>query len=100
MWKATSTYEAISKPSSRQATERASSKQSELSVGPLTLPSMEIAIIVAVFGVAALFVLLFLAKRMLRFAVRLMLLGLLAIILIAGGLFWWWYHSGNTTEQD
>ena len=61
---------------------------------------MEITVIAAVFGIAALFVLFLLAKRMLRFAVRLMLVGLLAIILLAGGLFWWWYHSGDTTEQN
>lgn len=60
---------------------------------------MEIAIIVAVFGLAALFVLFFLVKRMLRFAVRLVLASLLILILLAGGLFWWWYHSGDTTEQ-
>ncbi|HEY0322779.1 MAG TPA: hypothetical protein VGC66_17630 [Pyrinomonadaceae bacterium] len=61
---------------------------------------MDIAIIVAVFGVAALAVLFFLARRMLRLAVRLFLASLLVIILVAGGLFWWWSGSGGSSQQN
>mgnify|MGYP003286771547 CR=1 FL=1 len=59
---------------------------------------MEIAITVAVFGVAALFVLFILARKLMRLAVRLLLLGLLALILVAGSLFWW--SGSNPTEQN
>jgi flagellar basal body-associated protein FliL len=61
---------------------------------------MEIAIIVVVFGVAALFVLFILAKRMLKLAVRLMLGALLVLILVAGGLFWWWSRGGEASEGN
>lgn len=61
---------------------------------------MTIATIVIVFGVAALAVLFFLARRMLRLAVRLALGLLLALILVAGGLYWWWTHSGSLVEQN
>jgi hypothetical protein len=61
---------------------------------------MEIAITVAVLGVAALAVLFFVARRMLRLAVRLTLGFLLILILIAGALFWWWSGMGNPLEQN
>ncbi|HEX8177601.1 MAG TPA: hypothetical protein VF543_21105 [Pyrinomonadaceae bacterium] len=61
---------------------------------------MEIAITVAVFGIAALFVLFFLARRLLKFAVRLMLAAILALILVAGGLFWWWSGASDSSERN
>jgi hypothetical protein len=61
---------------------------------------MEISIIVAVFGVAALAVLFFLARRLMRLAVRLALFAILALILIAGGLFWWWSGAGDSLQQN
>ena len=61
---------------------------------------MNIAITIAVFGVAVLFVLFFLARRMLRLAVRLALALVLVLILIAGGLFWMWSHAGNSSAQN
>jgi hypothetical protein len=60
---------------------------------------MTTATTVGLLSVAALFVLFFLARRMLRLAFRLMLAGLLVLILIAGGLFWW-SRSGDSPERD
>lgn len=59
---------------------------------------MEIAITVAVFGVAALFVIFFLARKLVRLAIRLVLAALLVLILVAGGLFWWWSDAGTSRE--
>lgn len=61
---------------------------------------MTIATTIAVFSIAALFVLFFLGRRMLRLAIKLALAGLLVLILIAGGIFWWWSYSGNSSEQN
>lgn len=61
---------------------------------------MEIAVIVVVFGIAALFVLFLLARRMLRLAIRLALGGALVVLLIIGGLVWWWFNSGGASEQN
>lgn len=61
---------------------------------------MEIAITVAVFGVAALFVLFLLARKVLRLAVRLALAFILILILIVGAFFWWWSGAGNSSEQN
>jgi hypothetical protein len=61
---------------------------------------MEIAITVAVFGIAALFVLFILARRLLRLAVRLMLAAILMLILVAGGLFWWWSGAGDSSQRN
>lgn len=60
---------------------------------------MTIAITVGLLSVAALFILFFLARRMLRLAFRLTLVGLLVIILVVGALFWW-SRSGNSPERD
>jgi hypothetical protein len=61
---------------------------------------MEIAITVAVFGVAALAVLFFLARKVIRLALRLMLAAVLVVILVAGGLFWWWSGVGSPSPQN
>ena len=61
---------------------------------------MEIAITVAVFGVAALFVIFLLARKVIRLAVRLMLAAILVIILVAGGLFWWWSGADSSAPQN
>lgn len=61
---------------------------------------MEIAITVGVFGIAALAVLFFLARRLMRLAVRLALAAILVVILIAGALFWWWSGADNSTERN
>jgi hypothetical protein len=61
---------------------------------------MEIAITVIVFGIAALAVLFFLARRLMRLAVRLVLASILVIILVAGGLFWWWSGAGGSSQQN
>ena len=60
---------------------------------------MEIAIIAIVIGIAALFVLFVLARRMLRLAIRLSLAGLLILLLIGGGVAWWWFNP-NASEQN
>ncbi|HKS27595.1 MAG TPA: hypothetical protein VJS44_07235 [Pyrinomonadaceae bacterium] len=61
---------------------------------------MEIAITVAVFGIAALFVMFILARRLLRLAVRLALASILVLILVAGGLFWWWSGADTFSERN
>jgi hypothetical protein len=66
----------------------------------LTSSVMEIAIIVVVFGVASLFVLFLLARKVLRLAIRLALGSLLVLILIAGAAFWWWSNSGNSSGEN
>lgn len=60
---------------------------------------MEIAITVAVFGIAALFVMFILARRLLRLAVRLTLAAILVLILVTGGLFWWWSGAGDASQE-
>ena len=60
---------------------------------------MEIGIIAIVVGVLALFVLFVVARRVLRLAFKLALVGALILALIAGGIFWWWQSSSsNATE--
>jgi ABC-type microcin C transport system permease subunit YejB len=61
---------------------------------------MEIPIAVAVFGIAALAVLFFLARKVIRLAVRLMLAAVLVIILVAGGLFWWWPGIDSSANRN
>jgi hypothetical protein len=61
---------------------------------------MDIAITAAGFGLAALAILFFLARRLMRLAVRLVLAFILVIILVAGGLFWWWSGSDSSSQQN
>ena len=37
----------------------------------------------------------FIVKRALKWAVRLALLGVLALLLLAGGVAWWWYSPAD-----
>ena len=63
---------------------------------------MDIPVIVIIIGIAALFVLLVVARRVLRFAIRLALAGVLILIFIFGGVAWWWLgpdHSANRNTQ-
>ena len=57
---------------------------------------MEFPIIVAVFGILSIGVLFLLARRALRFVVRLALVGVLILFLLGGGLAWWWHGGGNS----
>ena len=61
---------------------------------------MDIPVIVIVFCIAALFVLFVLARRMLRFGIRLALAGLLILILLAGSAAWWWLGPGTTANRN
>ena len=60
---------------------------------------MDFPIIAAVLGVLSIGVLFLLARRALRFVVRLALLGVLILFLLTGGLAWWWYGSDDSPTQ-
>ena len=60
---------------------------------------MDFPIIAAVLGVLSIGVLFLLARRALRFVVRLALLGVLILFLLTGGLAWWWYGSEDSSKQ-
>jgi protein-S-isoprenylcysteine O-methyltransferase Ste14 len=42
----------------------------------------------------------FVVKSALKWAVRLLLLGVLAVLLLAGGIAWWWYTPGDTEAPE
>lgn len=58
---------------------------------------MTIAVIVGILILlGALWVFLFLARRAMRWAVRLALLGIVLLALLVGSIAWWWYGASNT----
>jgi multisubunit Na+/H+ antiporter MnhC subunit len=61
---------------------------------------MEFPIIVAVFGLLSIGVLFLLARRALRFVVRLMLVGALVLFLLIGGFAWWWYGANSPASKQ
>lgn len=52
---------------------------------------MEIAAVLVVVGLVVAGVAYFFVKRAVKWAVRLALLGVLALLLLAGGVAYWWY---------
>jgi multisubunit Na+/H+ antiporter MnhC subunit len=60
---------------------------------------MDFPIIAAVLGVLSIGVLFLLARRALRFIVRLALVGVLILFLLIGGVTWWWYGSDDSSTQ-
>lgn len=51
-----------------------------------------IAIVIGVVGLALLFIIM---RRVLRMAIRLVLIGLVLFALLIGGVYWWWSSSGT-----
>ncbi|HEY3027219.1 MAG TPA: hypothetical protein VGJ55_13805 [Pyrinomonadaceae bacterium] len=62
------------------------------------MDSTTIAIIV---GIVALFLFLFIARRMFRMAVKLVFIGVIIIALLAGAAFGWWqgWFDGSATRR-
>jgi endonuclease/exonuclease/phosphatase (EEP) superfamily protein YafD len=59
---------------------------------------MSITIIVSLVALGgALLVFLFMAKRVVRWAIRLALLGIVALALLVGAVAWWWYYGAGGT---
>lgn len=56
---------------------------------------METPIIAIVVGVLAIALLLFIMKRVVRMAIRLVIVGLILLVLLTGGVVWWWNGSGG-----
>ena len=56
-------------------------------------------IIPIVVGVVALGLFFMIARRAVRWAVRLMLLGLLLLALLVGGVVWWWQGGAGESGQ-
>ncbi len=54
-----------------------------------------IAVVIGVIGLAVLFVIM---RKVLRMAIRLVLVGLVLFALLIGGVFWWW-NSGGTSDK-
>jgi uncharacterized membrane protein len=52
--------------------------------------------IIIVIGAVCVF--LFIAKRAVRWAIRLALLGIVVLALLAGGLAWWWYYGSGSAN--
>jgi protein-S-isoprenylcysteine O-methyltransferase Ste14 len=62
---------------------------------------MTIAVIVGILILlGALWVFLFLARRAMRWAVRLALLGIVLLALLVGGIAWWWYGASETATPQ
>ena len=64
---------------------------------------MDIKIISIVIGIFALVIFLFIAKRVLRLAIKMTLVGLVIVALLVGaGLGWWngWFGSAETKPQN
>jgi hypothetical protein len=58
---------------------------------------MSIAIIIGIiFVLGGGWVFLFMAKRAVRWAIRLALLGIVVLALVVGGLAWWWYYGSGS----
>jgi NhaP-type Na+/H+ and K+/H+ antiporter len=58
---------------------------------------MSIAVIIGIIIlIGGVWVFLFLAKRAVRWAVRLALLGIVVLALLVGGLAWWWYYGSGS----
>lgn len=57
---------------------------------------METPIIALVVGVMAIALLLIVLRRVMRLAIRLVLVGLILLALLVGGVVWWWNGSGNS----
>lgn len=59
---------------------------------------MNIAIIIGVVVlVGVLWVFMFMARRAVRWAIRLALLGIVVLALLVGAVAWWWYGVGGST---
>jgi heme/copper-type cytochrome/quinol oxidase subunit 4 len=54
-----------------------------------------IGIIILIFAV---WVFLFMARRAVRWAIRLALLGIVVLALLVGGLAWWWYYGSGSAS--
>lgn len=62
---------------------------------------METPIIAVVVGVMAIALLLIVLKRVMRLAIRLVLVGLILLVLLVGGAVWWWHGgSDNSNRPD
>jgi hypothetical protein len=60
---------------------------------------MTIAVIISIVAlIGALWVFLFIARRAMRWAVRLALLGIVVLALLVGGLAWWWYYGAGESN--
>ncbi|HEV7858793.1 MAG TPA: hypothetical protein VGO91_09215 [Pyrinomonadaceae bacterium] len=46
--------------------------------------------------IGAVWVFLFMARRAVRWAIRLALLGIVVVALLVGGLAWWWYYGSGS----
>jgi heme/copper-type cytochrome/quinol oxidase subunit 4 len=57
-----------------------------------------VAIIGIIILVGAVSVFLFMAKRAVRWAIRLALLGIVVLALLVGGLAWWWYYGSGSAS--
>ncbi|HEX5705978.1 MAG TPA: hypothetical protein VFX96_01685 [Pyrinomonadaceae bacterium] len=56
---------------------------------------MEIAAVLVVVLLVVAGVAYFLTKSAVKWAVRLVLLGVLVLLMLAGGVAWWWYSPGD-----
>lgn len=61
---------------------------------------METPIIAVVIGVVGLALLFIIMRRVLRMAIRLVLIGLVLFALLIGGVFWWWNSSSSGGTGD
>ncbi len=60
----------------------------------MEITAVLVVVLLVVAGVAY-----FVMKRALKWAVRLALLGVLALLLLAGGVAWWWYSPADAPSR-